>query len=101
MNTNLDLKSIKLGPLIANFYRRFGKHTAFAALLIILLCYIFVVFRINTLANAEPDSTQQVTITNSIPKIDKTAVNQIQSLEQSNTEVHTLFEQARNNPFQE
>ena len=101
MNANLDLKSIKLGLLLANSYKRFGKHMAFAALLIILLCYIFVVFRINTLANAEPDSSQQVTITNSIPKIDKHAVDQIQSLEQSNTQVHALFEQARNNPFSE
>lgn len=101
MNSKLNLKSIKLGPLISNFYRRFGKHTAFAVLIIILLCYIFVVFRINTLANAEPDSTQQVTITNSIPRIDKNAVDQIQSLEQSNTEVHALFQQARNNPFSE
>ena len=101
MNTNLDFKSIKLGPLAANFYKRFAKHVAFTALLFILLCYIFVVFRINSLANAEPDATQQVTITNSIPKIDKGAVDQIQNLEQSNTEVHTLFEQARNNPFQE
>ena len=101
MNTKLDLKSIKLGPLVSGFYKRFGKHTAFVILLLILLCYIFVVFRINTLANAEPDSTQQVTITNSIPRIDKNAVDQIQSLEQSNTQIHALFEQARNNPFQE
>lgn len=101
MNANLDLKSIKLGPVLSNFYKRFGKHTVFVVLIIILLCYIFVVFRINTLANAEPDSTQQVIITNSIPKIDKNAVDQIQSLEQSNTQVHALFEQARNNPFSE
>ncbi|HET6863857.1 MAG TPA: hypothetical protein VFH37_01485 [Candidatus Saccharimonadales bacterium] len=101
MNSNIDLKSIKLGPFINNFTKRFGKHMVFAALLIVLLCYIFVVFKINRFANAEPDASQQVTITNSIPKIDKGAVDQIQSLEQNNTSVHTLFEQARNNPFQE
>ena len=101
MNTNLDLKSIKLSQLTRIFSKRFGKHLAFAALLVVLLCYILVVYRINGLANAEPDASQQVTITNAIPKIDPNAVNQIQSLEQSNTDIHALFEQARNNPFQE
>lgn len=101
MNNKLDLKSIKIGPLINTFSKRFGKHMVFAALLIVLLSYIFVVFRINSLANAEPDASQQVSVANSIPKIDKNAVNQIQSLEQNNADVHALFEQARNNPFQE
>lgn len=101
MNASLDLKSIKIGPLLSGFSKRFSKHIVFAVLLLILLSYIFVVFRINTLANAEPDATQKVTISNSIPKIDKNAVNQIESLEQHNTDVHALFEQARNNPFSE
>jgi predicted PurR-regulated permease PerM len=101
MNANLSLKSIKLKPFLGTLTKRYSKHLAFAVLLIILLCYIFVVFRINSLASAEPDAGQQVTIVNSIPKIDKNAVNQIQSLEQSNTDVHALFEHARDNPFQE
>ena len=101
MNTKLDLKSIKIGPLISALSKRYGKHIVFGAVLLILLCYIFVVFKINRFANAEPDASQQVVITNSIPKIDPNAVNQIQSLEQNNTQVHALFDQARNNPFQE
>lgn len=101
MNNNIELKSIRLGSAINAFTKRFGKHMVFAALLIVLLCYIFVVFRINRFANAQPDSSQQVTISNSIPRINKNAVDQIQSLEQSNTQVHALFDQARNNPFQE
>jgi hypothetical protein len=101
MKPKLDLNSIKLVPRIYAFSKRFSKHLAFGTLILVLLCYILVVLRINHFANAEPDATQQVTITNSIPKIDKKAVNQIQSLEQNNTSVHVLFEQARNNPFQE
>lgn len=101
MNTKLDLKSIKLGALLNSFSKRFGKHLVFGTLLIVLFCYIFVVYKINRFASAEPDATQQITITNSIPKIDPSAVNQIQSLEQNNTNVRALFDQARNNPFQE
>lgn len=101
MNANLDLKSIKLKPLIDKYVKRFGKHAVFAAILLILLCYLFLAFKISALAKAEPGADQEVTVTTSIPRVDKNAVNQIQSLEQNNTQIHSLFESARNNPFQE
>lgn len=101
MNANLDLKSIHLKPLLSKALKRFGKHAVFAALFVVLLVYLFVVFRISSLAQAEPGPDQEGTITSSIPKVDKNAVNQIQSLEQTNTQIHSLFESARNNPFQE
>lgn len=102
MNNNLDLKSLSnLKPLFKKYSKRFGKHALFAAVFAVLLVYLLVVYKISKLATAEPGPDQQVTVTNSIPKVDKDAVNQIQSLEQNNTEIHSLFENARNNPFQE
>jgi hypothetical protein len=80
---------------------RYSRHAAFAGIIIILLIYVMVVFKIKGLASAEPSPDQETVVTGSIPKIDGKAVQQIQSLEASNTEVHSLFEQARNNPFQE
>jgi hypothetical protein len=101
MNKGMDLKKVNLKQLLENFARRFGKHAIFAVLLLVLLVYVLVVFRIKSLANAEPGPDQQVVISNATPKIDPKAIKQIQALEQNNTEVHALFEQARNNPFQE
>jgi hypothetical protein len=101
MNANLDLKSINLKPLLKKFSERFAKHAIFAAIIAVLLCYLLIAFKISGLAKAEPGPDQEVIVTNSIPKIDKNAVNKIQSLEQSNTQIHSLFESARNNPFQE
>jgi predicted PurR-regulated permease PerM len=98
---NIELKSLNFGPLFKKFSKRFGRHAIFAVMIIILLAYLLVVFKISSLAKAEPGPDQEVTVTSAIPKVDKNAVNQIQSLEQSNTQVHSLFEQARNNPFQE
>jgi hypothetical protein len=67
----------------------------------VLLAYILVVIQISQLSNAEPDPSRQAAASTKIPKVDQNAINQIQKLEQSNTEVHALFNQARNNPFQE
>ena len=101
LNKNKDLKKIKLKPLLKKLYKQYGKHLFFAAVIAVLLIYLLIVFKISTLAKAEPGPDQEGTVTTSIPRVDKNAVDQIQSLEQNNTDIHTLFEQARNNPFQE
>jgi predicted PurR-regulated permease PerM len=101
MSKNISLKSVDIKPLVKKFYKRFGKHMIFAVLIAVLLVYLLIVFKISSLAKAEPGPDQEVTVTQSIPKVDKNAVNQIQKLEQSNTQIHSLFESARNNPFQE
>lgn len=100
-STNINLKSVNFKPLIIKYGKKYGRHAYFAAIVVVLMTYLFVVFQISILAKAEPSPDQQSTITNSIPKVDKKAVDQIQSLEQNNTDIHTLFETARNNPFQE
>ena len=101
MNKGINLKSLNIQALAAKIERRYSKHVAFAAVLIVLLVYIFVVFKINNLAKAEPSSDQTTSAANLIPKVNQKAISQIQALEQSNTQVRSLFEQARNNPFQE
>ncbi|MBX4190883.1 hypothetical protein KW794_02230 [Candidatus Saccharibacteria bacterium] len=101
MSKELSLKSINFLPSLKKLYSKYSRHTAFGAIILVLLIYVIVVLKINNLANAEPSIDQETVVTGSIPKIDDKAIKQIQSLEASNTEVHSLFEQARNNPFQE
>jgi predicted PurR-regulated permease PerM len=98
----INLKSLNgLKPAVSKFIRKYAKHAAFGAILVVLLVYILVVFKINSLAKAEPGPDQSAQAANLIPKVNQKAVDQIQSLEQSNTQIHSLFESARNNPFQE
>ena len=73
----------------------------FVCVILILLVYVLVVFKINNLANAEPSPDQETVVTGSIPKIDGKAIQEIQSLEASNTKVKSKIENARNNPFHE
>lgn len=101
MSKNIDLKSVNFLSPIKKFYSKYSRHAAFGAMILVLLIYVMVVLKINNLANAEPSSDQETAIAGSIPKIDDKAIQQIQALEASNTQVHSLFEQARNNPFQE
>ena len=101
MSKDISLKSIKIIPKLKKYAAKYHKHAAFAALIVVLLVYVLVMLKINLLANAEPTPDQQQVITSSVPRIDPNAVKQIQNLENNNTDVHSLFEQARNNPFSE
>lgn len=101
MSKQISLQSMNFLPFIRKLYSRYNRHAAFAAIIFVLLIYVMVVVKINSLANADPTPDQETVVTTSIPKIDGGAIKQIQSLESSNTQVHSLFEQARNNPFSE
>lgn len=97
-NLNFDLKTLrikskKILPVLA-------KHAIFIVLMVILVTYLFIVWRISQLADAEPPAADD-TATSVVPKIDKNAISQIQALEQSNAQIHSLFDSARKNPFQE
>jgi hypothetical protein len=97
----LDMGQIK--EKAAKLAKAESKHVTFTLILFVLLVYIFAVWNISKLATAEPsqealDTAQQQ---HKIPKVDAKAIKQIQSLESDNAQVHSLFNEARNNPFQE
>jgi predicted PurR-regulated permease PerM len=100
-NLNLDFKTLL--PKLKKAQEVLLKHAVFIALILVLLVYVFIVQKINQFANAEPTaSAQTVALAKAaVPRIDKSAIQQIQSLENTNTQTQALFEQARNNPFQE
>ena len=98
---NFDFKTIL--PRLRKLQKPLSAHQTFIVTLVVLLAYVFVVWQISHLATAEPSANAQSanTTTSGVPVVDKNAIKQIQTLEQNNTSVHTLFENARNNPFQE
>lgn len=78
-----------------------GHHGVFIVIMIILVVYAFVVLRISQLAGAEPSNADSAAAAAQIPKIDNKAIEQIQTLEQSNTQIKSFFNSARSNPFAE
>jgi ABC-type sulfate transport system permease subunit len=54
---NISFKSLRLPPFVKKFYSQYSRHAAFGAVIIVLLVYVMVVLKINSLANAEPSAT--------------------------------------------
>lgn len=89
----------QLGPLRAGLKR----HRITLFIVCFLSIYTFLVYQINSLINREPEaaaisSKQQIT---KRLTIDQDSIDQILQLEEQNIDVKALFEQARNNPFNE
>lgn len=94
-------QSIKqqLAPLGAVVFR----YKKFIFAIGVLLAISFLVFRINQFTSVEP-SQQQIDDrlqTVARPKLDPALLDRIQQLKDQNVEVQSLFDQSRDNPFNE
>jgi len=98
---NIDLKKVPtaIAPILAvcKRYLTFGFFVIVASLL------GFLLFQVNSLTAQTPDEdlvTEKLqTVTR--PRIDQATVNKIKQLEDQNLQVQSLFDEARNNPFDE
>lgn len=98
---NLEVKDIpaKLLPLI----NKLKGYLGFICIILALGAYTFIVYRIHTIVNTQPSDTEVVERLETVsqPQIDTEAVEKIKQLETRNVEVQAIFEEARDNPFQE
>lgn len=97
----LELKNLpqKLLP-VRVFIKRY---IVFIFLMIMLLLFGFIVFRVNQLSQKEPseDAIAEKLQTVQRPRIDQEALEKIQNLEDQNLQVRSLIREARDNPFSE
>lgn len=72
-------------------------------LLLLVVLYAFIGWRISTLTNAKPDAAAIAAKASetSTPHIDKAIVDKIKQLEDNSVTVQALFNEARQNPFRE
>ena len=99
MNITAPQLNTKIKPL-ADFAKKY------AALLFILLAIAilgFLVYRIGQLASMEPSNelVSEKSGQNRPMGIDPKAVDQVKSLQSTNVEIKSLFNNSRNNPFSE
>ncbi len=79
------------------------KHAAIVFILFLLTVYSFLSWRIVHFSQQEP-ATSDVTTqlkTAGVPKVNPEAIRKIEQLKDNSVSVQTLFDQARNSPFQE
>lgn len=106
MSKDINLKDLNLkslGPQLLDVAKKLGRYAGILFFVLVAGVYGFVVMRINSLSSLQPSSDQINTQSKaaSIPKIDPKVVQQLESLKDNSVNVQTLFEQARDNPFQE
>jgi hypothetical protein len=99
-DVNLNLKD--LPQLFDKLGHKLLRGAALGFILIVGLLYGFLLLRIATLSNVQPDaSSVSSEVAKLSPHIDQKAADQLQGLEDNSVNVQTLFNQARNNPFGE
>lgn len=69
--------------------------------LLIASLYGFIVWRINVYSNAPPDQAEESAQVAAQPHIDQSTVQKLLSLQSNSVSVQALFNEARQNPFQE
>jgi hypothetical protein len=82
--------------------RQLGRYRTVFFLAFVAVLYGILLLHINSLDNQQPSDqavNSQVKAAN-VPRIDQAVVRQIQSLQDNSVSVQSLFDQARNNPFQ-
>lgn len=98
---NIDIKNIP--TLLKSSLKPVLAHAKVIFILGIILLSGFLVFEINRLTAKEPTPEQiseQLEIIKR-PKIDQDTINKIEQLEDQNIAVQSLFQAARDNPFQD
>jgi hypothetical protein len=101
MSQNIDLKA--LPEVFSKVTNSFKRYRLVLFLLFFAGAYGFLVWQINTLSNAAPSSDQvaaKLQGSNSV-HIDQSVIDKMQQLQDNSVNVQSLFEKARENPFQE
>lgn len=97
----LELKDIpeKLAEVAASLKR----YAVVLFLVLVAGVYAFLMFRINNLQTAQPDTVSGASKVTTVvtPHIDPQVLQQLQQLQDNSVSVKTLFDQARSNPFQD
>jgi hypothetical protein len=78
-----------------------SSYKALIFFLVVAAFYSFIVWRINVFSNAPASASEETAQTAAQPHIDPATVAKIQSLQDNSVNVQSLFDAARQNPFQE
>lgn len=100
-NSNLDLKTLQSSA--GKLFGSVNKYRSFIFFLILTSLYGYIVWRINVLSSAPPSSTDVTTAQQnaSLSGIPETTVQKLEGLEDNSIRVQSLFNEARQSPFQE
>jgi len=102
MSTKITVDDLK--SQLLKLLRAVNTYRGFIFFLVLSCLYGFIIWRINVLSTAPPSQADIQTAEKSAaatPKLDEASAAAINSLKDNSVRVQTLFESARNNPFDE
>lgn len=100
------MKNSRPKPTLAKQFgalaERFNSYRGLIFFVVLTSLYGFIVWRINILSSAPPSQADIQSATQSVkrPKISDETVEKLKSLEDNSVRVQSLFNNARQNPFQ-
>lgn len=99
MKNSLNKVTTKIQPIMDTV----RHHSVIIFVVFFFGVYTFLIVRINSLVNSEPGPA---TVTDRLQtvkrvKIDQESIDRMLEMEEQNIDVQALFEQARQNPFNE
>ena len=100
---NKDLK-LNVGDLSSHFKKlasTLNAYKIFAFFLFVAAIYGYILWRINVFSNTPANPDKEAAQTVAQPHIDPAIVAKIKSLQDHSVSVQSLFDDARQNPFQE
>lgn len=101
MSKDINLNLSDLPAKLSGLSRKVGAYKVFIFFLAVAALYGFIVFRINTFNNTPASTSEETAQAVPQPHIDPATIAKIQSLQDNSVSVQSLFDSARQNPFQE
>lgn len=98
-NQDLSLSSITNSLKVVG--KTFSAYKIFIFFLFVASIYGYILWRVNVYSNAPADPTQEAAQSAKQPHIDAATIEKIQSLQDHSVSVQSLFDHARQNPFNE
>lgn len=99
MNTSLSKYTTSIKSAAVSL----SRYKLIIFVVLVLSVYGYIIFNISVLTNAQPSEERITELSSPIrsAKIDEKVINQLQQLQDNSVSVKALFDEARNNPFQE
>lgn len=97
----MNYSSLNLKDSAQAVLSKLRPYSSFIIIVVFLAVCIYQVSRISSLINNEPpsESNETTSQTTRSLKLDQKSIDQIMELESQNIEIKTIFENARDNPF--
>lgn len=98
---NIEVKNIL--PMLKELVYTLRSYVVLIFIICFVLIYSFLVFKVGTISSTDPDEdivAKQLKGTQKL-RVDQDAIDKIEQLKDQNIAVQSLFETARDNPFQD